>query len=98
MKRVVENFTCGNCASEVVGDGYTNHCPCCLWSLHVDVEPGDRSSGCRGLMEPIRIEVDAKDQFRILHRCTSCGHEKPNRTSTEDDLSWLLVKKQYPPL
>ena len=25
------------------GNGYTNHCSQCLWSKHVDINPGDRS-------------------------------------------------------
>ncbi|MBR6751902.1 MAG: RNHCP domain-containing protein, partial [Alphaproteobacteria bacterium] len=43
VKRV-ENFTCAHCGAEVFGNGYTNHCPKCLWSRHVDNNPGDRMS------------------------------------------------------
>ena len=55
--RKIENFTCNNCGTFVVGDGYTNHCPNCLFSKHVDTSPGDRKSSCKGLMEPIGIEI-----------------------------------------
>ena len=48
--RVVEDFTCGQCGAAVTGDGYTNHCPLCLWSRHVDINPGDRAAECGGLM------------------------------------------------
>lgn len=34
--RVIEDFICENCGTEVKGNGYTNHCPKCLWSKHVD--------------------------------------------------------------
>ena len=41
--RKVEDFTCEHCGREVHGNGYTNHCPHCLHSKHVDVNPGDRA-------------------------------------------------------
>jgi len=44
-----EDFKCEKCGREVIGTGYTNHCPDCLWSKHVDVNPGDRQSKCLGL-------------------------------------------------
>ena len=31
---------------------YTNHCPRCLYSKHVDINPGDRAEQCDGMMEP----------------------------------------------
>src|SRR3989344_2693847 len=55
FKKVIEDFTCEHCDTFVEGDGYTNHCPKCLWSLHVDNEPGDRANNCNGLMEPFGI-------------------------------------------
>ena len=42
-----DSFTCKHCGRLVVsagaGTGHRNHCPNCLTSLHLDVEPGDRS-------------------------------------------------------
>ena len=56
-----ETFTCKNCGRVVVpagaGSDHRNHCPNCLFSLHVDVEPGDRESDCGSLMEPISVWV-----------------------------------------
>ncbi|MEK7158524.1 MAG: RNHCP domain-containing protein, partial [Patescibacteria group bacterium] len=43
FQRRVEDFTCESCGAQVTGDGYTNHCPQCLVSKHVDVYPGDRA-------------------------------------------------------
>ncbi|HCR42265.1 TPA: hypothetical protein DIV45_02815, partial [Patescibacteria group bacterium] len=34
--RTKEDFTCENCGHRVKGSGYTNHCPKCLYSQHVD--------------------------------------------------------------
>jgi len=39
--KIDENFICENCGKEVSKLGYTcrNHCPSCLHSKHVDVNP-----------------------------------------------------------
>lgn len=92
------SFICGHCGKEVLPLGYSsrNHCPFCLWSLHVDVNPGDRQNECRGLMEPIRVETDPKKGFVIVHRCTKCGEIKRNRAAHEakiqPDDRILLIK------
>jgi len=94
FQRTKENFVCENCHQEIIGNGYTNHCPHCLWSKHVDVNPGDRLSLCQGLMEPINIELKQGNYF-ILHRCLKCGYEKINKTAEDDDFETILalVKK-----
>ena len=73
--RKKENFKCMNCGMFVIGNGYTNHCPRCLWSLHVDINPGDRQNKCGGMMEPISTLYD-KTGFIIVHRCTECLEER----------------------
>ncbi len=78
-----EDFICGTCGFSVRGNGYTNHCPQCLWSKHVDVNPGDREATCQGLMEPIRIE-SKNGSFVILHRCVVCGFERRNKAADGD--------------
>ena len=87
--RRIEDFDCEHCHASIVGNGYTNHCPHCLYSKHVDVMPGDRDSNCGGLMVPLRVEP-FEGSFKILHRCVRCGHEKKNRTAPEDDFNALL--------
>lgn len=39
-----EEFICEHCGQHVPKLGYScrNHCPYCLYSKHVDVNPGDR--------------------------------------------------------
>ena len=83
--RTREDFTCDVCDRQVNGNGYTNHCPDCLWSKHVDIQPGDRAAVCRALMAPIAIEY-VRDEFVIVHRCTACGTERRNRASASDQL------------
>lgn len=89
FQRHIEDFTCAHCGTAVKGDGYTNHCPECLWSQHVDVNPGDRSASCRGLMEPVGFTVK-HGNYILTHRCTTCGIEKKNKTSKNDSFAAIL--------
>lgn len=89
FKRTIEDFTCEHCGAVVEGDGYTNHCPRCLWSKHVDVFPGDRQHSCQGLMAPAGVALEA-GEFVITHRCSVCGAERPNRAAPGDDLGEYL--------
>ncbi|OHA58496.1 MAG: hypothetical protein A2571_01830 [Candidatus Vogelbacteria bacterium RIFOXYD1_FULL_44_32] len=89
FKRLIEDFICGFCDKAVKGDGYTNHCPFCLWSKHVDINPGDRAAECRGLMEPEQLEKNG-DEFIITHKCVDCGYQKRNKTAPTDDISAYL--------
>ncbi|MBP9760357.1 MAG: RNHCP domain-containing protein [Candidatus Pacebacteria bacterium] len=90
FQRTREDFTCEHCGTFVQGNGYTNHCPQCLWSKHVDVHPGDRLSPCAGLMRPIGLEVK-RDTYDILHRCERCGFERRNKTTEKDDFDTIAT-------
>ena len=83
-----EAFVCGQCGGAVAGTapgtGHRNHCPHCLWSLHVDIRPGDRRAGCKGLMEPIAITVRYDGEWAVVHRCRECGAIRVNRTAGVD--------------
>ena len=76
FQRKIEDFTCMNCSSEVIGDGYTNHCPACLCSRHVDIFPGDRLEECGGLM-PVTSYNQGKKKIILTHTCKTCA-EKSN--------------------
>ena len=91
-------FICANCGYKVEPLGYTsrNHCPVCLWSLHVDCNPGDRASECGGKMRPVAVETDPRRGYIIVHKCERCGAVKRNRAAHEakvqpDDIE-LLIK------
>jgi hypothetical protein len=95
FQRRREDFTCENCGREVKGDGYTNHCPACLFSKHVDIMPGDRSSPCGGLMTPSAIEMTGGKYF-IVHVCQACGHKKRNGLGKHDDFQVVTaIAKAY---
>lgn len=81
--RKIEDFTCLNCGTAVAGNGYTNHCPACLFSRHVDINPGDRAATCGGLMPPLGIETK-EGAFVLVHRCRTCGFIRRNRLSEDD--------------
>ena len=90
FQRTKEDFICEKCGFKVRGDGYTNHCPRCLWSKHVDVNPGDRQESCRGSMNPVGVELKNDGEHTILHRCGSCGLEKRNKISKNDNFNLIL--------
>lgn len=95
FKRTIEDFSCEKCGFLVKGNGYTNHCPRCLWSKHVDINPGDRLALCRGIMEPKSIETDSAIHI-IVHQCVQCNYQKRNKVSKEDDFDIILeiMRKQ----
>lgn len=83
MSRKSENksFICRNCGRQVLpltNGSYRNHCPHCLYSLHVDNVPGDRSSSCGGIMEPAGLVYHSKKGYQIRHKCMKCGAERVN--------------------
>lgn len=88
--RRIEDFTCEHCGAAVAGDGYTNHCPQCLWSKHVDVDPGDRASECGGMMEAISVEREG-DGWVLTHLCQRCSHVKRNKMSPVDDFDAIVA-------
>ncbi|MFZ2522806.1 MAG: RNHCP domain-containing protein [Minisyncoccia bacterium] len=95
FKKNKENFVCEKCGHGVVGNGYTNHCPECLWSKHVDIFPGDREEKCGGLMEPIKIEKKGKE-YIIIHKCTKCSKERPNKAVKEDNFQMIVqISAEY---
>jgi len=87
--RTREDFRCEQCETSVVGNGYTNHCPACLWSKHVDQHPGDRAATCRAPMQPIQLLYE-HGEFIVVHRCTGCSAVRRNRASDDDDLRALM--------
>lgn len=89
FQKKIEDFTCEKCGTEVKGSGFTNHCPKCLWSKHLDVNPGDREEKCGGLMTPIGILKKGADYF-INHQCQKCGFERRKKLEKNDNFEELL--------
>lgn len=93
--RVDSDFACVVCGWKVPalahGTRHRNHCPRCLWSRHLDEEPGDRRQSCREPMEPVAIEVRGDGEWAIVHRCRGCGHLRANRIAGDDHERSLLA-------
>lgn len=96
-----EAFVCARCGAEVPPGGRRprDHCPRCLHSLHVDVVPGDRASGCGGLLVPVGVERAPKG-WMIVYRCATCGISRRNRVLDDveppDDLVAVRKLVEHP--
>lgn len=89
-----ESFTCKVCGRLVVPNGagsdHRNHCPYCLSSQHLDIEPGDRMADCGGTMEPVAVWVRKNGEWAIIHRCKICGALNSNRIAADDNPMKLM--------
>ena len=90
FQRRMEDFRCEHCGFFITGNGYTNHCPKCLYSKHVDVFPGDRKEVCGGLMEPVLLEKE-KNTEKLTQQCVSCGFQRKNKVDAQDEFEALLA-------
>lgn len=90
----MDSFVCKNCGWLVsprgAGSDHRNHCPNCLYSLHLDQEPGDRASDCGGIMEPISIWIRNRGEWALIHRCKRCGQLHSNRIAADDNPAKLM--------
>ncbi|MBO4816479.1 MAG: RNHCP domain-containing protein [Clostridia bacterium] len=92
FNEIDEEFICENCGKKVQKLGYScrNHCNYCLYSKHVDKNPGDREEQCHGMLEPIGIEISNKKGYVILYRCKKCGQIRKNKAAKDDDFNRIL--------
>jgi len=100
-KRFTKNdsgFTCVHCGKEVLPlkSSSRNHCPFCLWSVHIDINPGDRANPCGAPMRPVSALPDPKKGYVIVHKCTKCGEIRRNKAAYNveiqpDDLKLIIA-------
>lgn len=83
-----QGFLCAHCGENIPPNGKTSrdHCPKCLYSLHVDIFPGDRKNPCRGELIPMQALPDPKKDFIILYRCKKCGEVIRNRAILDGEM------------
>ena len=93
-----EAFRCFVCGKNVSPLGYSarDHCPYCLCSIHVDINPGDRMCECKGILKPIGIEKWKKDKYKINYRCEKCGMKKRNVAAIDDDMDKIIEIMCHP--
>ena len=86
-----EEFICENCGKKVNKLNYSarDHCPFCLYSKHVDINPGDRKNNCKGLLKPIGIEK-FRDTYKILYKCEKCGQLHKNIMAKDDNMNKII--------
>lgn len=91
FNKLDEEFICENCKKEVKKLKYTSrdHCPFCLYSKHVDINPGDRKNNCKGMLKPIGIEK-SKKTFKIIYECIKCHELHKNIVATDDDFNKII--------
>lgn len=97
--KIDEEFICEHCGNKVEKLGYTcrNHCPKCLHSKHVDINPGDRAENCHGSLKPVSVEIDSKKGYVIIFKCEKCGMIRKNKAAEDDNMDLIieLSSKQY---
>lgn len=96
FSKLDEGFICENCKKEVTPLKYTSrdHCPFCLYSKHVDINPGDRLNECMGLLKPIEIEK-YKNTYKIVYKCEKCNQIHKNVIAIDDDMDMVIeISKQ----
>ena len=98
FNEIDEEFVCENCGKLVSPLGYScrNHCPFCLYSKHVDINPGDRAESCHGLLEPIGVELQNKKGYMIIYKCTKCGAIRKNVAAKDDDMKKIIKLSANP--
>ena len=84
-------FKCDNCGQQVDKLNYTarDHCNHCLYSKHVDINPGDRQNNCKGMLIPIDIEK-FKDTYKIIYKCQKCGEIHKNIMAIDDNVEEII--------
>ena len=87
-----EEFICENCGKKVPKLGYTcrNHCPYCLHSKHLDINPGDRAESCHGILEPVGLEFNPKKGYVIVFKCKKCGAIRKNKLAEDDNMDEVI--------
>ena len=94
-----EIYRCLNCGWTCVileEEAALEHCPNCLYSIHLDNKPGDRESECHGRMEPIGVWVRKNGEWAIIHRCVRCGKISSNRVAADDNPMKLTALAMRP--
>ena len=86
-----DEFICENCHQKISKLNYTarDHCNYCLYSKHVDINPGDRANNCHGLLVPIDIEK-FKDTYKIIYKCEKCHEIHKNIMAIDDNMDEII--------
>lgn len=86
-----QSFVCVACGKQVEKHPTSsrNHCNHCLTSVHVDIEPGDRKNECKGIMDPIGLEIKS-GKTQIVYTCRNCGARGKNIVAEDDNQEKII--------
>lgn len=89
-----ESFSCYNCGKKVEPheSSSRDHCPHCLFGLHVDINPGDRANECKGNLKPIGIKISNKKE-QIVYKCKLCRSYVYCKSAPDDSRD--VISKLY---
>ena len=94
MKKFKKNntgFICAHCGNNVPlhPTSSRDHCNHCLWSLHVDVNPGDRANECKSLMKPIGLKIYNRKK-QIVYECINCKNRQNCIVAPDDNVDKVI--------
>lgn len=102
-KRLTGDLQCGNCGSvfslSIPNGKHRDHCPVCLYSVHIDNRPGDRNAWCGqgthdnwspSKLVPVGV-TELQNVPSIVYKCEKCGAVKINKYAPDDSQS-LITK------
>lgn len=96
--KIDEEFICHNCGKKVPKLIYScrNHCPYCLHSKHVDINPGDRAEDCGGDLVPVSVQIDGKKGYSIIFECSKCCMLRKNKVAKDDNMDKIIELSSNP--
>lgn len=87
-------MNCGAKVEPLTNGSYRNHCPFCLYSVHIDLLPGDRANDCHGLLRPIGVKNSTQKGMQIIFKCQKCNTIRMNKVAVDnvqsDDINELI--------
>ncbi len=55
----------------------------------MDINPGDRASGCKGMMKPVKVDTE-RGEYMLTYRCEVCGILKRKKMQKDDNFDEVL--------
>ena len=85
-------FMCRVCSKLVPALKYSSrdHCTKCLCSIHVDINPGDRTNTCLGTLIPVEVTTSNKKGYIIKYQCNKCKQFHNNKSAEDDSFKTIL--------
>ena len=79
-----------NLCVKTVAEWFQNWDIHCLYSKHLDINPGDRAETCHGILEPIGLEISPKKGYVIIFKCKKCGAIRKNKAAEDDNMDKII--------